>query len=70
MYQWMNPWFDAFKALMSGNVRQVIAPITSWFSPELEFNFAGNTAIESNVVAGMTTECLVKSELLQMNRMS
>ena len=51
MFPWMNPWLYAFKAPWSGDVDQNIAPVTSWFSPELEFNFAGSKAIESEVVA-------------------
>lgn len=51
MFPWMNPWLYAFKAPWSGDVTQDISPITSWFSPEVEFNFAGNKAIESQVVA-------------------
>ncbi|MCG8378575.1 MAG: hypothetical protein MI865_03755 [Proteobacteria bacterium] len=51
MFPWMNPWFEVFKAPLSGNVTQDISPVTSWFSPQLEFNFAGNKAIESQVVS-------------------
>ncbi len=51
MFPWMNPWFYAFKAPWSGNVDQNISPKTSWFSPDIEFNFAGSKAIESEIVA-------------------
>ena len=51
MFPWMNPWLYAFKAPWSGDVDQIINPVTSWFSPELEFNFAGNKAIEARVVS-------------------
>lgn len=44
---WSNPWF---KFPLSGNVTQDIAPVTSWFSPQLELNFAGDQKVESQVV--------------------
>lgn len=51
MYPWMNPWLYMLKAPWSGDVTQDIAPVTSWFSPQLEFNFAGNKKIEADIVA-------------------
>ena len=51
MYPWMNPWFYAFKAPWSGDVDQTINPVTSWFSPDVEFNFAGNKSIEAAVIS-------------------
>lgn len=51
MFPWMNPWLYAFNAPWSGDVDQTISPVTSWFSPEVEFNFAGNKAIETKVVS-------------------
>ena len=54
----MNPWFPwwgLFKGPLSGDVTQDIAPITSWLSPQFEFNFAGNRRIESEVVADVAS---------------
>lgn len=48
MFPWMNPWLNAFNVPWNN---QDISPVTTWFSPELEFNFAGSKAIESQVVA-------------------
>jgi hypothetical protein len=61
----MNPWFfpwqellnasllnsPFFKFPLSGNVTQDINPVTSWLSPQLEFNFAGNHQIEADVIS-------------------
>ena len=49
MNPWMYPWWNLFRAPLSGNVEQDISP--TWFSPQLEFNFAGNKKLESDVVA-------------------
>lgn len=51
MYPWINPWLSMFKTPWSGDLSQDIAPVTSWFSPQLEFNFAGNKKIEADIVA-------------------
>ena len=51
MYPWMNPWLYMFKTPWSGDLSQDIAPVTTWFSPQLEFNFAGNKKIEADIVA-------------------
>lgn len=51
MYPWMNPWLYMFKTPWSGDLSQDIAPVTTWFSPQLEFNFAGNKKIEADIIA-------------------
>ncbi|NJM32734.1 MAG: hypothetical protein HC848_07655 [Limnobacter sp.] len=51
----MNPWFfpvwDIIKTPFSGNVTQDISPVTTWLSPQFQFNFAGNRRVETEVVA-------------------
>lgn len=44
-----------FRAPLSGNVNQDYAANTSWFSPQLEFNFAGDKKIESQVVGNVAS---------------
>jgi len=51
MFPWLLPWVGWFKAPLSGNVMQDISPITSWFSPQLEVNFAGDRKVEGQVVS-------------------
>lgn len=51
MNPWLFPWWGMFRGPLSGDVTQDIAPVTSWLSPQLEFNFAGDRRIESEVVA-------------------
>ena len=51
MFTWMNPWFYMSRAPWSRDVDQNIAPVTSWLSPEVQFNFAGNKAIEAKVIS-------------------
>lgn len=55
MNPWLFPWWGLFKGPLSGDVTQDIAPITSWLSPQFEFNFAGNRRIESEVVADVAS---------------
>jgi hypothetical protein len=55
MYPWLFPWWGLFKGPLSGDVTQDIAPITSWLSPQFEFNFAGNRRIEAEVVADVAS---------------
>ncbi|BFM14692.1 hypothetical protein R50073_08750 [Maricurvus nonylphenolicus] len=55
MFPWMFPWPDLNKWPLSGNVTQDISPITSWFSPQLEVNFAGNRQLEGSVVADVAS---------------
>lgn len=50
MNPWLLPWWEMFKGPLSGNVTQDISPITSWLSPQLEFNFAGDHLVEKKVV--------------------
>ncbi|MBR9790186.1 MAG: hypothetical protein GYB58_00420 [Gammaproteobacteria bacterium] len=39
----------AWKMPLSGDVKD-ISPVTSWFSPQYEFNIAGNAALEKQVI--------------------
>ena len=55
MNPWLFPWWGSFKGPLSGNVTQDINPITSLLSPQLEFNFAGNSKIESEIVADVAS---------------
>ncbi len=55
MNPWLFPWWGFFKGPLSGDVTQDIAPITSWLSPQFEFNFAGNRRIEAKVVADVAS---------------
>ena len=55
MNPWLFPWWGLFKGPLSGDVTQDIAPITSWLSPQFEFNFAGNRRIEAEVVADVAS---------------
>ncbi len=51
MNEWMNPWFWAFKSPLSGDVEQSIAPVTQWWSPQLEVNIAGDRKLEARIIA-------------------
>jgi hypothetical protein len=42
-------------APLSGNVTQDINPITSWLSPQVEFNFAGKREVETDVVSNIAS---------------
>ncbi len=55
MNPWLFPWWWMFKGPLSGDVTQDIAPVTSWLSPQFEFNFAGNRRIETEVVADVAS---------------
>ena len=55
MNPWLFPWGGLFKGPLSGDVTQDIAPITSWLSPQFEFNFAGNRRVEAKVVADVAS---------------
>ena len=55
MNPWLFPWWGLFKGPLSGDMTQDIAPITSWLSPQFEFNFAGNRRIEAEVVADVAS---------------
>ena len=55
MNPWLFPWWGLFKGPFSGDVIQDIAPITSWLSPQFEFNFAGNRRIEAEVAADVAS---------------
>jgi hypothetical protein len=55
MNPWFFPWLGLFKAPLSGDVAQDYAPITSWLSPQFEFNFAGNRKIEAEVVSDVAS---------------
>lgn len=41
---WLNYW------PLSGDVKD-ISPVTTWFSPNYEFNFAGDRGIEAKVIS-------------------
>jgi hypothetical protein len=45
------PWLGFFNWPLSGDVKQDINPVTSWMSPHMEFNFAGDREIESTIVS-------------------
>lgn len=47
-YPFSFPPFD-WKLPLSGDVKD-ISPVTSWFSPQYEFNIAGNAALEKQVI--------------------
>ncbi len=55
MNPWLFPWWGFFKGPLSGDVTQDIAPITSWLSPQFEFNFAGNRRVEEKIVADVAS---------------
>ena len=55
MYPWFNSWLNLFRAPLSGDVNQDYAPITSWWSPQFEFNFAGDQRVEADVVRGVAS---------------
>jgi hypothetical protein len=55
MNPWLFPWWSMFKAPWSGDVTQDMATITSWLSPQFQFNFAGNRRIEGKVVADVAS---------------
>ncbi len=50
IYPGISPWLNLFKSPLSGDVTQDISPVTSWWSPQIELNFAGNRPIENAVV--------------------
>ena len=72
MFTWMNPWFYMSKGPWSGDVDQNIAPVTSWLSPEVQFNFAGNKAIEAKVISEVASYGkqigLITDVLLEMTK--
>jgi hypothetical protein len=47
---WKNPWLNLMNLPLSGNV-EGISPVTTWFSPNIELNYAGDKKIESEVVS-------------------
>lgn len=55
MYPWFDSWLNLFRAPLSGDVTQDYAPVTSWWSPQLEFNFAGNQKVEAEVVRNVAS---------------
>lgn len=55
MIPWLFPWSNLYTLPLSGNVAQDIAPVTSWFSPQFEFNLAGDRQIEAEVVADVAS---------------
>lgn len=55
MNPWLLPWMGMYKWPLSGNVTQDISPVSSWLSPQIEFNFAGDRHIESEVVSDVAS---------------
>lgn len=54
----LAPWMQAMSAYhapLSGDVVQDINPVTSWLSPQFEFNFAGDRQLESKVVSDVAS---------------
>lgn len=49
MNMW-NPWLNLMNLPLSGNV-EGISPVTTWFSPNIELNYAGDKKIESEVIS-------------------
>jgi len=55
MYPWL-PWMSAFaRQPFGGDVSQAISPLTNWFSPTIEFDFAGDQHIEADIVANVAS---------------
>ena len=52
MNNWPTMW-SAFPNL--GELMQNIQPYTNWFSPTIEYNFAGNREVEADVVANVAS---------------
>lgn len=50
MNSWTNPWWNMLKPPFSGDLTQDISPMTNWWSPQIELNFAGNRHVETAVV--------------------
>jgi len=67
MFPVMNPWMfmnpmmsqllplGAPQMPLSGDVVQDINPVTSWLSPNLQFHFAGNPAVEKDILANVAS---------------
>ena len=55
MNSWLSPWWWLSKGALSGDLTQDISPVTSWLSPQFEFNFAGNRSLEAKVVADVAS---------------
>ena len=55
MNPWLFPGWGLFKWPLSGDVSPDSAPITRLLSPQLEFKFAGNRRIESEVIADVAS---------------
>ncbi|WP_432696008.1 hypothetical protein ACQUQP_15885 [Marinobacterium sp. YM272] len=51
MNEWMNPWWWMLKSPQRSSFDQIVAPITHWWSPRVEFNMAGNEELEAKIVA-------------------
>lgn len=49
------PFTSPFNLPLSGNVTQDINPVTSWLSPQVEFNFAGKREVEADVVSNIAS---------------
>jgi uncharacterized protein (UPF0335 family) len=51
MNPFLQPWLKFMEGMNYGDLNQAIAPVTTWFSPQYEFNFAGNPRLEKKIVA-------------------
>ena len=55
----MNPWFFGWPPFgqnaFSGDLSQWISPHTTWLSPQIELNFAGNRNIEAEVISNVAS---------------
>ena len=69
MNPWMTPWWALMQLPFSGDVTQDNSPLTNWWSPQIEFNFAGKRRVEADIVAnavsygaqlGVLTDVLVE----------
>ena len=53
MYPWLFPWMGLKNGPLSGDVQQAIA--TSWLSPHVEFNLAGDRRIEADIITDVAS---------------
>jgi hypothetical protein len=51
MNPFLQPWLKFMEGMNYGDLNQAIAPVTTWFSPQYEFNFAGNPRLEKKIVS-------------------
>lgn len=51
MNPFLQPWLKFLEGMNYGDLNQAIAPVTTWFSPKYEFDFAGNPRLEKRIVS-------------------